>query len=386
MTKKPRNHVEDLRGASRLAIEATRGVTDLVKAMHLRIASGPAILGQPLQGPVRTLTGLVYGTIRGVTALVGASIDLALSQLGPLLGESAPGLEREAILSAINGVLGDYLETTNNPLAIPMHLNHRGPAAGNKLLLLIHGSSMGDLQWTRAGHDHGAALAKDLGYTPVYLHYNSGRHISTNGRALADLLEAEVAGWPVPLDELAILAHSMGGLVARAACNAARESGHRWPLKLKKLICLGSPHHGAPLERGGNWIELLLGISSYSAPLARLGKIRSAGVTDLRYGLLRDEDWADRDRFEPGPDLRRPLPLPEGVQCYAVAASKSLQAGGALAGDGLVTVDSALGRHPTPELTLAFPADHQWVGLGMNHLDLLSRKEVYEVIKGWLSP
>ncbi len=399
LRKAARNHVEDLRGASRLAVEATRGVTDLVEAMHHKIASGPALLGRPLEVPVRAITGLVYGSVRRVTRLVGASIDFALAPLAPLLGESTPGFEREAVLAALNGVLGDYLQATGNPLAIQMWLRSGGralelerqalraalPEAGGKLLVLVHGSCMCDLQWTRKGHDHGAALARDLGYTPVYLHYNSGLHISTNGRAFAGLLETLVEQWPVPLEELTIVAHSMGALVSRSACDTAATAGQRWLPKLKNLVCLGAPHHGAPFERGGNLVDVALGISAYSAPFARLGKIRSAGVTDMRHGNLRDEDWEGRDRFAYGNDRRRPMPLPEGVRCFAAAATKAKVEGGKPCSDGLVPVDSALGRHPRPELTLAFPREHQWVGLGMNHVDLLSRPEVFDVLKRWLS-
>lgn len=398
VTRKTRNHVDDLRGASRLAIEATKSVTDLVEAMHLTIGGGPAVLGRPLDGPVRLVTGLVYETIRGVTHLVGAGIDTALAQLGPLLGDSVPGAEREVVLAALNGVLGDYLSETGNPLAIAMRLRQEGqalelepqalraafPHPSRKLAILVHGSCLNDRQWLRLGHDHGAALARDLGYTSLYLHYNSGLHISTNGRALAALLEALVGAWPVPVDEMAIVGHSMGGLVARSACHLGEVDRHRWRGAVRQLICLGSPHHGAALERGGNWIDVLLGVSRYSAPLARLGQIRSAGVTDLRYGNVLDEHWQGRDRFARSPDTRTPLPLPGGVDCYAIAASTSTQSARRLSGDGLVSVDSALGRHARPELALAFPDAHQWIGLGMGHLDLLGRPEVYDTIRRWL--
>ena len=401
--KTARTPIDDLRGATRLAVEATRGVTDLVEAMHHNIAGGPSILGRPLEGPTRLLTGPVYGSIRGVTRLVGAGLDVALAQLArllaPLLAEGAPGLEREAVVAALNGVLGDYLAQIGNPLAIEMQLRHGGhplelerqvlrlalPQATRKLVVLVHGSCLNDRQWTRQGHDHGAALARDLGFTPVYLHYNSGLHISSNGREFAELLERLVAAWPRPLDELVIVAHSMGGLVARSACHVGETAAHAWRPKLRKLVCLGSPHHGAPLERGGHWIDLFLGASRYSAPLARLGKIRSAGVTDMRFGNIMDEHWAGRDRFGHAGDPRGQLELPDGVQCYAIAATKSRGAGGKLSGDGLVPVDSALGRHAKPELTLGFPETHQWIAYAMGHLDLLSRTEVYETIRSWLS-
>lgn len=400
MTNKTRSHVDDLRGATRLAVEATKGVTDLVEEMHHTIAAGPAILGRPLAAPARLVTGIVYGSIRGVTSLVGAGIDAALEQLAPLLGESAPGPDREAVLAALNGVLGDYLAETKNPLAMPMRMRSAGhplaldpgalraalPNANGKLLLMVHGSCMNDLGWRRAGHDHGEALARDLGYTPVYLQYNSGLHVSTNGAELAALLDGLVAAWPGPLDEIVLFAHSMGGLVSRSACRVAEDQGLRWREKLRKAVFLGTPHHGAPLERGGAWLTVLLGVSRYSAPLARLGKIRSAGVTDLRFGNVLDEHWRGRDRFEVGDDPRSPVPLPEDVACHAVAGSTGDGLVGKVAGDGLVPVDSALGRHARSEMTLAFPSERARTAAGVAHLDLLNHAAVYETVRAWLAP
>jgi pimeloyl-ACP methyl ester carboxylesterase len=400
MAKKTRSHVEDLRGASRLAVEATKGITALVQEMHSTIGGGPAILGKPLEVPARLVTDVVYGSIRGVTSLVGVGIDRALEQLAPLLGDSTPGPEREAVLAALNGVLGDYLADTNNPLTIEMRIRHQAqpleleqealraafPGDNRKLLVLVHGSCMNDLQWCRAGHDHGEALAGALGYTPVYLHYNSGRHVSTNGGDFAALLDKLVLAWPTPLEQVVIVAHSMGGLVARSACKAAEVAGLAWREKLRAMVFLGTPHHGAPLERGGNWLDVLLGVSRYSAPLARLGKIRSAGVTDLRFGNLIDDHWQGRDRFELGDDPRSPLPLPDRVACYAVAGTTASGKIGDITGDGLVTVNSALGQHEDPEMSLAFPDAHKCTAEGVAHLDLLDRSDVYDTIHRWLAP
>ncbi len=394
MARSQRN-ADALRGASKLAIEATIGVTELVEAMHRTIAGGPAILGKPLAGPVRALTGVVYKRVRGVTKRVGGSLDLALARLAPLLGESVPGPQREALLAALNGVLGDYLAETRNPLAIEMRLRQDGealdlarksvrlafPRRTSKLVVLVHGSSMNDLQWTRHRHNHGHALARDLGYTPIGVHYNSGLHVSTNGRGLALLLEQLVDAWPVEVSEIAVLAHSMGGLVARSACHYGER--RRWRPKLKKLVCIGTPHHGSTLERAGHWLELLIGINRYSAPLAALGRIRSAGVTDLRFGNVLDEDWQGRDPFSRRGDSRKHLALPKGVGCFAIAGTTALKARRALPGDGLVSVNSALGKHSRVALTLAFPAAHQWIGFGIGHFDLLSRIEVYERIRDW---
>lgn len=370
---------DDLRGLNRLVIDATAGVTDVVEAMHHNIARAPGALAEPSRGRTRGITGLVYRSIRGITRLVGAGIDAALAPLPPLGEGSSPG--REALLAALNGVLGDHLAATGNPLAIPMRLRQGEEPSGSRLLVLAHGLCMNDLQWNRKGHDHGAALARDLGFTPVYLHYNSGLHVSTNGRAFAGLIEDLVERWPVRVEEMAILGHSMGGLVARSACHYGRAAGHEWPRRLKKLVFLGTPHHGSGLERGGNRIDSLLGFSRYTAPLGRLGKIRSEGITDLRHGNLLDEDWQGRDRFETGADLRQPVPLPDGVQCYAMAAAREAR----LFGDGLVPVNSALGRHQEAGRTLPFPESRQWIAPGLKHFDLLSRPEAYEKIREWLA-
>ncbi|MDP2275408.1 MAG: alpha/beta hydrolase [Archangium sp.] len=378
MHTKKTSLVDQLRGATKLAIDATRNVTEIVEKMHHTIGGGPEVLGKPLEKVTRLFSAPTYATIRGVTKLVGAGLDLALQQLEPLLERA--GSERGLVLAALNGVMGDYLEETGNPLAIQMQLRVAAAAvtspfpAGTRLLVLVHGSSMEDLQWLRKGHDHGPALAKALGFVPVYLRYNSGLHVSENGRRFSALLEA----WASEVDEVVLLAHSMGGLVSRAACHTAEEAGHGWRKKLTTLITLGTPHHGAPLERGGNWVDVLLGVSRYSAPLAKLGQLRSAGVTDLRYGNVLDAHWEGRDRFARGGDPRGELSLPAGVGCYAIAASL-----GGGRGDGLVPVDSALGVHA--ERSLGFPEAHRWTVSPASHLDLLDHPEVFAKLLEWLT-
>jgi hypothetical protein len=384
VSKSTRNVASDLRGAARLAVEATVGVAGIVEEM---------------QGPTLGIAGLVHRAIRGTSSLVGKGVDALLAPFVPLLGRtrSRPGME--AILAALNGVIGDHLAATGNPLAIPMQLRRDGaaidpampalakaiPGATGKVLLLVHGSSMNDLGWSRNGHDHGAALARDLGFTPLYLHYNSGLHVSENGRELAVLLERLLDAWPVPVEELAIVAHSMGGLVARSACHQAERGGQRWPRSLRRMAFLGTPHHGAPAERLGNWVNVVLAAAPFTGPLARLPRIRSAGVTDLRHGSLLEEDWSGRDRFRHGPDRRRPVPLPLGTRCLAVAASMSRGPVARLRGDGLVPVESALGRHADAARTLALPRDGRAVVHGAGHLDLLDRPEVYERLRAWMA-
>jgi hypothetical protein len=360
---------------TRLAFDAVEQLTHIVEAMHANIAAGALPLGTGTDGRTRGITGFVYDSIRFVNAGARAALDAALGRLAAGSGPALPQPQSDAMLSVLNGILGDHLAATENPLAIPMQLRPEGEAR-SKLLLLIHGLCMNDRQWERNGHDHGAALARALGLTPVYLLYNTGRHVSENGRELADRLEALIASWPAPDPRLVILAHSMGGLVARSAYHHGAEAGHAWPARLSQLVFLGTPHHGAPLERGGSWVDLLLGVSPYTAPLGRLGMLRSAGITDLRHGFVRDEDWQGRDRFARTGDRRALAPLPDAVECHALAGGSDL----------LVPVASALGRHRDPHKALGFPESHCWVGEGMNHFDLLDRPEVYERVRAIMTP
>lgn len=410
-----------------MAVDATTGVTDLVHALHTRIARGPTALGGPVVGgAVNGIADLVYGGVKGVTRAVGNGLDGLLKQLAPLIGALAdeepsaepPSRSREALLAALNGVLGDYLEQTHNPLAIDMRFRHGGlplamapealrqasdPPSG-RIVILLHGLCMSDLQWETGGpleprHDHGAALARDLGVSALYLHYNSGRHVSTNGRALAVLLEALVAAWPVDIKDVTLLGHSMGGLVSRSALYYGAAAGNSWPRLVRRMVFLGTPHHGAPLERGGQWIDTLLHSTGYTAPFARLGRVRSAGITDLRHGNVRDEDWQGHDRFAHGHDLRTPLPLPREVRCHAIAATTATadevrSASGSsapaaarwarLPGDGLVPVDSALGHHADPRFALELAPDDCWVAPATGHLELLSSRAVYNRVRDWL--
>lgn len=188
--------------------------------------------------------------------------------------------------------------------------------------------------------------------------------------------------------EFAIVSHSLGGLVVRSALHYGAAAGHVWPGKLGSVIFLGVPHLGVPLERLGHWLEQLWNKTPFTAPFAKAGKLRSAGITDLRYGFLLDEDWQGSDRFGQDAAVRPALALPAGVRCYTIAAAlgkESAPVRNGWLGDGLVPVDSALGRHADPALALAIPAGRQWIAYGCGHFDLLDRADVYEHIRGWLA-
>ena len=385
----------DIRGYSKLAVDATLGVTGMVENLHSNITRSGGPLGTPTLKPARGISGFVYRSIRGTARLVGAGLDTALAALTPLLPRTNTSGQREAIISALNGIAGDHLVASNNPLAIDMELRHNGqslaldteslsttlPTANGKLLIMLHGLCMNDRQWRRDGHDHGAELARE-GFTPLYLRYNSGQHISTNGQAFADLLETLIKTWPVPVEKIVLLGHSMGGLVSRSACHYGTAAQYTWPQRVTKIFFLGTPHHGSPVERGGNLLDRVLGFSPYTAAFSRLGKIRSAGITDLRFGSVIDDDWNGKDRFAPSKSPDVILPLPSAIACYAIAATLGEDASG---GDGLVQVDSALGLHATPNRMLDIPAPRQWIVSSTNHMELLSSAATCEQLKRWLN-
>ena len=387
----PRNRVSDARGIGKLVADATHGLASVVETLHHNIVRAPGPLGVPVDAPMGGITGLVYRSIRVTTRIVGGGIDLLLRQVAPLLAHEPSSPRREAALAALNGILGDHLERTGNPLGIPMRLRRDGVvleltrdalAAAiaqprGRVIVLAHGLCRNDLQWHRSGHDHGAALEADAAVpraTVLYLHYNSGRRVAANGRELADTLEALSRAWPVPLEELVLVGHSMGGLVIRSACAQGALEGHEWPGRLRTVVFLATPHGGAPLERGGERFNVLLESSPYSAAFARLGRIRSAGIKDLRHGSV----------LEP----RVTVALPEGVACYTIAGSLARRAGTLkerLLGDGLVPLESALGQGAGPGRSDLFTASSQSIAYGVGHLGMLNSKRVYRTLRGWLA-
>ncbi len=420
-------HASDIQGFAQLATQGVLGITNLSETVQgnmyktVAAAFGPLgrrfIDGAPGRSGVKPLgiTGVVYGSIRGITRLAGGTADVVLHRAAPFFRREASSPQREAMLAAINGVLGDHLVETANPLAITMSLRHAGHTLvldklplsdvfqkpGGKLLVTIHGLCMNDLQWRAAdGSSHADTLAHEFGYMPVDLHYNTGLHTSINGAQLAQLLERLVAAWPQPVEELTLLAHSMGGLVARSACHQAETLRLGWRGKLKSIVFLGTPHHGAPLEQIGNWVDGVLGSSLFTRPFAAIGQIRSSGITDLRHGCVRTSDRDGMNRFDSTPDAREPLALPEGVNCHAVAGRLPGAPGGArrgvlarlghavgssaIVGDGLVPLASALGQHAEARHALGFAPDHQWVAEGVSHMALLHRPEVTAQQLRWL--
>ena len=388
-----------LRGGTRLVFDVVEGITSSVERMHESIAS-PPIPGLGRRPRAHgMIAASVYSAIRGVNGLLREAADggYRLVEEGADPAGFSPA-ELRAV-SALNGAVGDHLEATGNPLALPMTLLREGvvispgesavpPAdASPHLALFVHGLGLSELSWQGQGDSMGDRLRDELGLCPLYLRYNTGRHISTNGREFASLLEALCANWPVPVESISLVGHSMGGLVIRSACWSAEQSGADWLPRLRRVVCLGSPHHGAPLEKAGHALDVALQRIPYAEPLV-FGKRRSAGIKDLRHGNLLDEDWRGRDPDAPLPDSRRPVPLLPGVEYYFAAGTvgRSRQdLKGEILGDLLVRLDSAVGAHRDDLKRLDIKPEHCRVYFRKNHFDLQTDEQVKQQLVAWCS-
>jgi len=403
LSKKTSINADEIRALVDLIKDSTISITEISEEMNRRISNPPGISYGLAQRMVNGITSLVFKTIYRTTHLVGLGVEKSILQFGPSFDTTVSHQKKEIIISVLNGVIGDYLVKKNNPLAIPMRFRYQGAnlqhnadailegygsKVNGKILLLIHGLCMTDVQWTRKGINLGEVVASELDKTPVYLYYNSGLHISENGKELSTHLESLIEQWPVPITEIVIMGHSMGGLVARSAFHYGEKDGLKWTSLLKKLIFLASPHHGAPLERLGNYVDLALDATFFTKPFARVGKIRSPGITDLRYGSILEEDWEHTDRFEKRKDDRTYVPLPHQVECYAISAlysrDKARRLKRQFIGDGLVPQDSALGIHKNPEKNLFFKETNIFTVYKTSHLDVLNNEEVLQKILEWL--
>ena len=299
----PRNHLRpgDLRAAARLVTQATLGITAVVEGVHESVWRTAGFPGASQAGRAGGITGLVYRSVRGITHGAGTALDLLLKPMEALVtsahGDSTP--QRDALIAVLNGVMGDRLAADGNPLATAMQLRHAdqvllpGPGvrvtgASPGILLMIHGLCMNERSWHAGpagpGHDLGATLATALGLTPVYLRYNTGLSMAANARQLADLLERIAQAAPKVREWLPI-GHSMGGLIARSAHALAAADRYRWAARTPSIVCLGSPHQGAPLEKLGHMATAALNTSPITRPLGRIANLRSQGIKDLRKGL-----------------------------------------------------------------------------------------------------
>jgi pimeloyl-ACP methyl ester carboxylesterase len=303
--------VSDLQGWSRLtAAVAEQAILPTVQDLHRAISDGAFRWVGPLGRPFRGLHDRVVAHAYEATSValraageVGAIVATHVGDDGTQ--PSAAALKGRAIA---HGVVAQELLTHSPTLDVEMTLRVDGgevpadraslhaafPAASSSLVVFVHGLVDSEAVWSSEAPD-GACLpdvVERAGASPLLVRYGSGRAVGRNGADLAELLEAATLVWPVPVTRIVLVGHSMGGLVARAACATAQERRHRWLSALRDVAYLGTPHLGSWLEKAANvggWV--LRRASTRSAPIAGLLEQRSRGIKDLRHGTLVEDGW-----------------------------------------------------------------------------------------------
>jgi pimeloyl-ACP methyl ester carboxylesterase len=399
----------DMKAIGDVAAEGLDVLTTVIRGMHTGIAGrvfasiGPA--ARPVEIVHDTIAGVVYDTLGAAGRRVPGSVSslaaagLAFDDDAPL-DESTPAAE---MIAALNGIYGDELAERGNSLATELAVRVNGhavaltpdavaaafPQATGRLAVFVHGLCQTETSWRRPPRigteaaSYGERLHDDLGITPIDIRYNTGLHISTNGHALDALLTRLIEVWPVPLQSIALVGHSMGGLVVRSACHYGDRQNRRWTRAVRQVVCLGSPHLGADLEKGVNAATWALARIRETRAVADFLNLRSDGIKDLRYGACLDSDWTESDPDEFLRDRCGEVPFLPGASYHFVATSAAPHAVGFVLGDHLVRPSSASGRGRARRIPFE---DHNGLVLtGLHHFDLLNHPEIYARLRSWLS-
>ncbi len=403
---------DEIRASGQLATRTLTDTVSHVEQVHRAVAARTFAVSAPVSLPARIIHDVIATGVYTLIREIGLVAGMAASELvGAAAGSVFPAgstPRSNLALAVLNAILGDQLADQSSPLAIPMavrrdradvvprreSLEVAFPEATSKVAVFLHGLGETEESWRLHAERHGlgtestygSRLAEDLGYTPVYLRYNTGLHISENGRHLTSLLDDVVAAWPAPVTELILIGHSMGGLVSRSACHYGHQRNHSWVSMLRHVFYLGTPHLGAGLEQ---WVRRLSDVFAKldeSRPLASVLDRRSVGVKDLSAGYLLDDDWCDGGSGS----QRAPndVPLIPWANHYAVSATVTASRDhplGRLVGDFLVQPDSARGQSRDGE-HIPFPVEHTRHFGGLHHFNLLNHPTVYEALREWLDP
>jgi len=308
---------DELVAIGELTGDALAGIASQVHGVHDAVARRVWASVGPLAAPVRIVHDAVAaGTYSAVEWSLSTAMRTSTRALGTVVPSDSPSLEQSAAgriaVGVLNGAVGDSLERSRNALALKMTLRIRErdvelsadelrtafPDATGKLAVFVHGLGETDDAWLLGQErnlPHGSRLRRELGYTALYVRYNTGRPITASGRELAELLRRVSREWPVEVEEIVLIGHSAGGLVARSACDHA--ACEQWRAKLTHVLTLGSPDRGAPLERAAHAVSAAMARLPETQMLGAALGMRSAGVKELRSGGRRVPFAADVDHY-----------------------------------------------------------------------------------------
>jgi pimeloyl-ACP methyl ester carboxylesterase len=375
-----------------LAEAGLRATTNRVQEMHQAIAAktfgaweAVPLLGltsRIVQGAHDAISDAVYAGVRhGGTAL--STLAAGVERMS---NEGTPHEPHRVLRNALNAAVGDHLHAASNPLAVAMQLlvDERDVldnadalrCLGPRVAVFLHGLGCDERSWSRPhaawesadaavpAANYAELLQRDEGLSPVFVRYNTGLSIDDNAARFSELLQQLLTAAP-QVERVVLIGHSMGGLVARSALELAWRGGAAWPEQTALIVCLGSPHQGAPLEQLGRLTSTALSMSRVTQPLARVAEGRSRGIRDLGDGL--------KNR-----PMHAPVPL-RLVSGNLADESNGLTAElvGRVLGDGLVP------RHSAEDAGLG--GDVQRVELpGLGHMALLHHPQVYALLREWV--
>lgn len=383
---------DDLTAAGDVLATGLRETTTSIEAVHRQIARRSfGATGRPAT-PVRVLhdaiSAGVYASVRAgltVAARGGALAAAATEQRWSTPERTRLGAQ---VRGAINGAWGDHLERAGSGVVVPMAIRLGGhdvplerdalaaafPDARGRVVVLVHGLCETEHAWKPDGDaSYGRRLERDLPVSAVTLRYNTGLPVRENGGRLDALLDALLDAWPVRVDELVLVGHSMGGLVIRSACHQAADAQRPWLARVGHAVYLGSPHGGSAVEKGARLAVDALRRVPELRPVAAAIDSRSAGVQDMWFGEFHDEH----------------VPLAPVIRHHAVAATLGATPGAPLSvlfGDLLVRHDSAMGRGARGREDLVFADGDVLHVPGAHHFHLLAHDVVYERLRAWLEP
>jgi len=432
MTKKRRsqqpNPLAQTRGGVEFAGSAFDQLTQRIHEFHRAISDIPfdrleqapvANLGsQPTRILHDDITDSVYGTVRAAGSLAFGLASLALKRAEKMLepqvaampamtagnfdkqvdisAAAAPSVLRDNLLSALNGAFGDFIAARRNPLSVRLGFYRRGatieldaeaiaaaqPNLTSRIVIFLHGLCCNEHSWRiYADPDasdttpYGERLEAEHGFTAFYLRYNTGLHISQNGRSVVRLIARLVANYPIALDEIVLIGHSMGGLVARSACHYAAIEKAAWTRKVTQVICLGTPHLGAPLEQAVHLGTAAMDAFALSRPWGQLLKARSLGIKDLRHGYTSHADWRDGDADASFENRRSEIARLPNARYHFIGSSIGESEShwlGKLVGDGLVRLPSSTAHQLADADTAVLYSTH--------HMRLLNHPAIYQQI------
>ncbi|MGH8860224.1 MAG: esterase/lipase family protein, partial [Jatrophihabitantaceae bacterium] len=386
-------------------------VAEVARDVHRAIAGRIFGLAGPLARPVQLMHDAIAATAYAAGGLAARTVPAVVGAVAAETGKAGVDAYGDTprghfALSALNGFWGDRLAEQRAALApvlsvrthdgrlrrLPGNVAHDATDATGRLVIFLHGLCENDRFWwygaQRSWGDpsvtYGSQLRTERGWTPLYVHYNTGLHVSENGRLLAGYLETLVDRWPVPVTEIALVGHSMGGLVARSASHLAADRDLVWVTALRHIVGLGTPHLGAPLERWVNAGTHALARLPETRPFASWLNRRSVGIKDLRHGAVGEQDWFDIDPDDRADHVTAATLLP-GVAYSMVSATLSRRPDGRLAHDLLVEHISAHGTgRPNATRRIEFAVDRLFHVGGRTHFHLLDNRDVYERLRSWL--